>query len=91
MSVLPDKPPAVVREPKDIQYAVDKKLGNGGFAICYSAELCYRDKPKGKIVALKIVREPKDKRVLQKVYLTDFNFLTCILQRNGELINTRYK
>jgi myosin-1 len=67
MSVLADPPPAIVREPKGYQYNTSTKLGNGGFAICYSAELHQSNKPTGKIVALKIVKNQKDKRILQKV------------------------
>lgn len=68
MSVLADPPPAVVREYKGFQYNTGKKLGNGGFAICYAAELCQSSRPTGKIVALKIVKNQKDKRIIQKVH-----------------------
>jgi myosin-1 len=67
MSVLADPPPAIVREPRGYHYHTGKKLGNGGFAICYSAELYQNTKPANKIVALKIVRNQKDKRIIQKV------------------------
>ncbi|KIW07561.1 uncharacterized protein PV09_01517 [Verruconis gallopava] len=66
MSLLADPPPAVVREHKGYQYHIGKKLGNGGFAICYSAELHQNNKSTGKIVALKIVKNQKDKRIIQK-------------------------
>jgi myosin-1 len=67
MSVLADPPPAIVKETKGYHYHTGKKLGNGGFAICYSAELYQGNKPTGRIVALKIVRNQKDKRIIQKV------------------------
>jgi hypothetical protein len=67
MSVLADPPPAIVREYKGYHYHIGRKLGNGGFAICYDAELHQATKPTGKIVALKIVRNQKDKRIIQKV------------------------
>lgn len=67
MSMLADPPPAIVQEPKDIQYITGDKLGNGGFAICYRGELCQKNKPTGKIIALKIVKSQMDRRVIQKV------------------------
>jgi len=67
MSMLADPPPEIVREPKDIHYITGDKLGNGGFAICYRGELCQKNKPTGKIVALKIVKSQMDRRVIQKV------------------------
>jgi myosin I len=67
MSMLADPPPEIVREPKAVQYVTGEKLGNGGFAICYRAELCQNNKPTGKIVALKIVKSNMDRRVVQKV------------------------
>ncbi|KAE9975178.1 hypothetical protein BLS_002732 [Venturia inaequalis] len=66
MSMLADAPPAIVQEPKDIQYITGDKLGNGGFAICYRGELCQKSKPTGKIIALKIVKSQMDRRVIQK-------------------------
>lgn len=67
MSMLAEPPPAIVQEPKDIQYITGDKLGNGGFAICYRGEMCQRSKPTGKIIALKIVKSQMDRRVIQKV------------------------
>jgi hypothetical protein len=68
MSVLADPPPALVKEPQgEFQYHTGRKLGNGGFAICYGAEVHHASKATGKIVALKIVRNQKDKRIIQKV------------------------
>ncbi|TID17416.1 putative beta-glucosidase I [Venturia nashicola] len=69
MSMLADPPPAIVQEPKDIQYITGDKLGNGGFAICYRGELCQKSKPTGKIIALKIVKSQMDRRFITELQL----------------------
>jgi myosin-1 len=80
MSMLADPPPEIVREPKDIQYITGDKLGNGGFAICYRGELCQKNKPTGKIVALKIVKSQMDRRVIQKVCVSTMSMTSSANQ-----------
>lgn len=80
--MLADPPPAIVREAKGYHYHTGRKLGNGGFAIAYSAEVHQGAKPTGKIVALKIVRNQKDKRIIQKVNKKVLSYVrSCFLEK----------
>ncbi|KAF2084035.1 hypothetical protein K490DRAFT_59985 [Saccharata proteae CBS 121410] len=71
MSVHADAPPALVPEPKTYQYATGAQLGKGGFAICHRAELLERNRPTGRIFALKIVKSNMEPPKLAQKFVTE--------------------
>ncbi|KAH4111856.1 hypothetical protein HBI56_014100 [Parastagonospora nodorum] len=66
-----DPPPALVCDPAEIQYHMEKQLGRGGFAICWRAQQVDNAHASRKTVAMKIVKSKIELNKVAQKFVTE--------------------